>query len=230
MLSTDHLLNTSRQSNAEAFSSQMFNHFLQFSNRLSPLDPQSPSDIQEEQQDSEQPSALFLGYSPDLLPAQSWSITSGFLVWEVGAGKNAEAPDPHAISLCFSLFQEGFFLTSQLGLFPYIICPNVCFKLSNYFMQLNSGKVHYLKKGADRTHHSAMIVCNASYLWLWHYPEIRKDCEHCQLFRYHALVQRKYVFHTKPLHSDISSPVSRYLSPVLYLALCWNSIYLKTHK
>lgn len=54
-----------------------------------------------------------------------------------------------------------------------------------------------------------------------------KDYTDCQIFRCYALVQRKCVFHTKPLYAATSSHISRYPSPAPHLALHLNEIYLE---
>lgn len=43
-----------------------------------------------------------------------------------------------------------------------------------------------------------------------------KDYTYSQLFRRYALVQRKCVFHTKPLHPDMLNHISRYPLPALH--------------
>lgn len=43
-----------------------------------------------------------------------------------------------------------------------------------------------------------------------------KDYTYSQLFKCYALVQRKCAFHTKPLHPDMLSHISRYPLPALH--------------
>lgn len=43
-----------------------------------------------------------------------------------------------------------------------------------------------------------------------------KDYTYSQFFRRYALVQRKCVFHTKPLHPDMLNHISRYPLPALH--------------
>lgn len=97
-------------------------------------------------------------------------------------------------------------------------------------MKLNSGGVRHLENKQNRTQHGALLVQDASYLWLWHYPEIGRATSAANSWAAMPWYGGN-VFSIQDYYSQISPTMFPDTLPRLSnLAFCWNRIYLKTHK